>query len=106
MIRRHLRALHIEAMTLIAQKSVDGPAVLPVRTLGALAVPLSDLRREKLATCDEVGAYALTEAGSEALKTGLYEKQPIMMHMPVSAKVTPTTMNAHMTYSREPKEPA
>lgn len=87
MIKRRLTTVQLETLALIHSKTSGGAVVLTLKQRGDLSAPLSVLRREKLVTCDQIGSYALTEAGAEALSTGLYEKQPHTLNMPESAKI-------------------
>lgn len=96
MIKRLLTTLQLETLALIYSKTSGGAVVLTLKQRGDLSAPLSVLRREKLVTCDQIGSYALTEAGAEALSTGMYEKQPHALRMPVSLK-TPAA-KIPMTY--------
>lgn len=96
MIKRHLTEQQRTALVCLNAGSV--PATLtPAHQL--TQATLSYLKREKLVVINDHGSYAITEAGRAALESGLYEKQPHVLIMPVTAKKVDDGRTAHMTYT-------
>ena len=97
MIKRHLTEEQSKALTLLNDMgsillcSASGPDVR--------STAFRFLIREKLAVRNERAAYVITEAGKAALASGLYEKQPHVLIMPVTAKKIDDGRHAHLTYT-------
>lgn len=100
MIKRHLTELQRNALMCLSGGSI--PATLtPAHQL--TQATLSHLKREKLVVLTDSGSYAITEAGSAALESGMYEKQPHLLVMPASMKKADSGRTAHLTYTTTPR---
>lgn len=103
MIKRHLTEQQRNALVCLHAGSI--PATLaPAHQL--TQATLSYLKREKLVVISDAGSYAITEAGSAALESGMYDKQPHVLLMPASMKTADAGRAAHLTYTTGPGKSA
>lgn len=97
MIKRHLTADQRKALECLAG-TVSIPATC-AKAHQLTQATLYYLKREKLVVLTDGGSYAITEAGRASVESGMYEKQPHVLNMPVSAKKVDDGRTAHLTYT-------
>lgn len=84
MIKRHLTQQQRGALETLQQ--LNGVPGLSLRLRNIALETVHSLMRQKLAVEGDDALYRVTEAGAEALKTGLYERHPILLRTPAPPK--------------------
>lgn len=84
MIKRQLTEAQRAALETLQQ--LNGVPGLSLRLRKITLETVHGLMRQKLAVEGDDALYRVTEAGAEALKTGLYERNPIKLRVPTASK--------------------
>jgi len=83
MILRHLNQKQSSTLNTLVKQG--GIPAMSLRRYDIALETIYALKREKLVTETNDARYSVTEAGSAALDTGLYEKQPQLLIIAVSS---------------------